>query len=123
MAEEPQAVADVDVPGPQQVQVQIPDQHADVMYSDQAFISYTPVGFTLDFAQLTPQVGMSRIVSRIGMSPIHLKLLVQVLGQNLARYEQQYGAVAITQQMVDQHTPPHQHIGFRPEGDADKPKG
>jgi hypothetical protein len=106
---------EVDVPARHEVQVQIVEQHADVLYSDQAFISYTAVGFTLDFAQLTPQIGISRVVSRIGMSPTHMKLLVEVLAQNLHQYEQVFGVVAVTPQMVAQHSQPHQHIGFRPE--------
>jgi hypothetical protein len=115
MGDDEQRSPAVDVPAQQQLQVQVSEPHADVLYSDQAFISYTPVGFTLDFAQLTPQIGLSRIVSRVGMSPIHLKLLVQVLSQNLQKYEEQFGVVQITHQMVEQHSPPHQHIGFKPD--------
>jgi AraC-like DNA-binding protein len=73
------------------------------------------VGFNIDFAQLTPQVGLSRVVSRVGMSPAHLKLLVQVLGANLAQYEQQYGIVQVTPQMMAEHAKPHQPLGFHPE--------
>jgi hypothetical protein len=104
-----------DVPAPSQVQVQIPEPHADILYSDQAFVFYTPVGFTIDFAQLTPQAAMTRVVSRVGMSPTHAKLLVQVLQTNLQQYEQQFGVVAITPQMIEQHTSPQQKVGFRPD--------
>src|SRR4030081_3928720 len=97
-----------------QVQVQIPDHRFEVLYSDQAFISHTPVGFTLDFAQLTPQVGISRVVARGGMSATHLKLLVHVLSENLERYEAQFGKVQITTEMMEQHRIPAHHIGFQP---------
>ena len=97
-----------------QVQVQIPDHRFEILYSDQAFISHTAVGFTLDFAQLTPQVGISRVVARVGMSATHLKLLLRVLGENLQRYEQQFGPVAVTAEMLEQHQQPAHHIGFQP---------
>src|SRR4030081_3712531 len=97
-----------------QVQVQIPDHRFEVLYSDQAFISHTPVGFTLDFAQLTPQVGISRVVARVGMSATHLKLLVGVLSENLKHFEAQYGAVNLTPEMVQQHEVSTHHIGFQP---------
>ena len=109
-----------DVQSPPQVQVQIPEPHFDILYSDQAFVSHTPVGFTLDFAQLTPQAGLSRVVARVGLSPIHLKLLVRVLQENLQRYEAQFGEVPVTSEMLEQHQAPAHHIGFQPE--AEKPK-
>lgn len=118
MAEEQPPVPDVPAQG--EVQVQIPDQHFDIYYSDQAFVAHTPVGFTLDFAQLTPQAGLSRVVARVGMSPTHLKLLVKVLAENLQRYEAQFGVVQVTPQMVEQHQTSH-HIGFRPGSEETKP--
>ena len=104
-----------------QVQVQIPDHRFEVLYSDQAFISHTAVGFTLDFAQLTPQVGISRVVARVGMSATHLKLLVRVLAENLQRYEEQFGPVAVTAEMLAQHQQPAHHIGFQPARRAEDP--
>ena len=108
-----------DVPAPGQVQVQIPDIHADILYSDQAFVFFTPAGFTLDFAQLTPQAGTSRVVARVGMSPVHLKLLGEVLAQNLKRYEDQFGIVTVTPQMVAQHNRQTHPFGFHPGAAAE----
>jgi len=104
-----------DLPVGGQIQVQIPEPRFEVMYSDQAFVSHTPVGFTLDFAQLTPQLGISRVVARVGMSATHLKLLVGVLSENLKHFETQYGAVNVTAAMVQQHEQAAHHIGFQPE--------
>ncbi|MEA2682699.1 MAG: hypothetical protein QOK05_1027 [Chloroflexota bacterium] len=120
-----QEVPTPDVPTGQ-VQVQIPDHRFEVLYSDQAFVSHSPVGFTIDFAQLTPQLAVSRVVARVGMSATHLKLLVRVLSENLQHYEEHYGPVAITPEMVEQHAQPTHHIGFQPspqrrEGEAGHP--
>ena len=111
-----------DLPVGGQIQVQIPEQRFEVLYSDQAFVSHSPVGFTLDFAQVTPQLGMSRVVARVGMSATHLKLLVGVLTENLAHFEQQYGAVNLTPAMVQQHEQASHHIGFHPLTEKDAPK-
>lgn len=110
-----------DLPVGAQIQVQIPEQRFEVMYSDQAFVSHTPVGFTLDFAQVTPQIGISRVVARVGMSATHLKLLVGVLSQNLKHFEEQYGPVNVTPAMVQQHEQATHHIGFQPEPERERP--
>jgi hypothetical protein len=104
-----------------QIQVQIPEPHFDIYYSDQAFVSHTPVGFTLDFAQLTPQVGLSRVVARVGLSPLHLKLLVSALAENLQRYEAQFGQIPVTAAMMEQHQQPAHHIGFQPTTETHPP--
>jgi hypothetical protein len=104
-----------DLPAGGQIQVQIPEPRFEVLYSDQAFVSHTPVGFTLDFAQVTPQLGLSRVVARVGMSATHLKLLVGVLTENLKHFEAQYGVVNVTPAMVQQHEQTAHHIGFQPE--------
>ncbi|MHB8508269.1 MAG: DUF3467 domain-containing protein [Candidatus Dormibacteria bacterium] len=109
-----------DVAAPRQLQVQVPEPHAEIAYSDQAFVYFTPVGFNIDFAQMMPQAGVSRVVARIGMSPTHAKLLVNVLAQNLQRFEQTYGAVEVTAAMQEQHVPPaHPGIGFHPPTDEE----
>src|SRR5258708_39777360 len=110
------------LPAGGQIQVQIPEQRFEVLYSDQAFVSHSPVGFTLDFAQVTPQLGMSRVVARVGMSATHLKLLVNVLTQNLTHFEELYGPVNVTPAMVQQHEQATHHIGFHP-GSEEAPKG
>jgi hypothetical protein len=108
-----------DLPAPGQIQVQIPEPRFEIMYSDQAFVSHTPVGFTLDFAQLNPPLGISRVVARVGMSATHLKLLVGVLTENLRHFEAQYGAVNVTAAMVQQHEQASHHIGFQPDLDKE----
>ena len=112
-----------DLPVGGQIQVQIPEQRFEVLYSDQAFISHSPVGFTLDFAQVTPQLGMSRVVARVGMSATHLKLLVNALTQNLTHFEEIYGPVNLTPAMVQQHEQSTHHIGFQPGPEKAPPSG
>ncbi len=68
--------------------------------------------------QSAPQVQVQ--IPEPCLSPIHLKLLVRVLRENLQRYESQFGEVPVTSEMLEQHQAPAHHIGFQAE--ADKPK-
>jgi hypothetical protein len=116
-AQAPPAPEQTAAPQQQQLQVQIPEQHFEVLYSDQAFISFNAMGFVLDFAQHSAPLNLSRVVSRIGMSPVHLKLLTQVLMQNLQGYEQRFGEIVLHPQMQDHLR--ERPIGFRlPESKA-----
>lgn len=49
-----------------------------------------------------------RVYSRVGMSPNHLKLLAQLLAQNVAAYEEKFGEMALTE---DRAARGH-HFGF-----------
>ena len=58
------------------IQVKVHESASQVIYSDMAFVSGSPLGFILNFGQWAPeQPGLVRVYSRIGMSPNHLKLL------------------------------------------------
>ncbi|HRO25148.1 MAG TPA: DUF3467 domain-containing protein, partial [Promineifilum sp.] len=54
------------------------------VYSNLAFINYTPAEIVLDFAQVLPRTPRGSLLARVIMSPIHAKLLHAALAQNLA---------------------------------------
>ena len=56
----------------------------------------------------------------IRLSPLHLKLLVRVLTENLQRYEAHFGEIAVTQEMLEQHQARAHHIGFQPDDEPQK---
>jgi hypothetical protein len=81
-------------------------------------VNGTPLGFVLNFGRWAPeQVGLVRVYSRVGMSPKHLKLLAQILAQNVSGYEARFGEIVVG----DSREAPHQHIGFEPI--TEKPSG
>ncbi|MHB8572024.1 MAG: DUF3467 domain-containing protein [Candidatus Dormibacteria bacterium] len=100
-------------PGPQ-INVQIPEQRFEILYSDQALLSFTPMGFVIDFAQLTVPLGVARVVSRIGMSPVHMKMLAQAAFQNVQAYESQFGEIVLQAG----HQEMHRSIGFQTPASA-----
>jgi hypothetical protein len=55
-----------------------------------------------------PRAAKARVLSRIIMTPMHAKLLHQALGENIAKFEKQFGEIKM-------HGTPHQTsktIGF-----------
>lgn len=63
------------------------------VYSNVAFITFTPAEIVLDFAQVLPRMPRGSLMARVIMSPIHAKLLHAALGQNLANFEAQFGEI------------------------------
>ena len=82
---------------PKQVrmQIQVDDDVAQGVYVNMALVSHTDAEFTLDFAYLQPQAPRAKVRSRVITSPRHVKRLVAVLQENLARYETQHGPIEI----------------------------
>jgi Protein of unknown function (DUF3467) len=62
-------------------------------YSNFALITHSPSEFVLDFAQVMPQVPHARVVARVVTTPVHAKLILRALSENVARYEAQFGAI------------------------------
>src|SRR5438309_11584293 len=74
-----------------------------VIYSDVVAVNGTPTGFVLNFGQWAPEEpGLVRVYTRVGMSPNHLKLLAQLLTQNVASYESRFGEMVVTKDRAAQ---------------------
>jgi hypothetical protein len=96
------------------VQVKIQDTASQVIYTDAVLVNGSPLGFVLNFGQWAPeQPNLVRVYSRVGMSPNHMKLLANLLAQNVEGYEKQFGPITIAAQPSE---PPHHHVGFQPTG-------
>lgn len=76
---------------PQNLNIKIGDEELKGRYSNLLRITHTREEFILDFVNLVPPQGM--VTARIVTSPGHLKRIVQALAQNLARYEESFGAI------------------------------
>lgn len=100
--------------GQQQVQINIDQEKIEAKYCDQTMISHNPFGFSFDFAQQIPQMNMIKILSRIAMSPEHVKAFSEALADNLKKYEEKFGEIELTKQMRDEAVSPKK-IGFHIE--------
>ncbi|HID52171.1 MAG TPA: DUF3467 domain-containing protein [Anaerolineae bacterium] len=72
------------------------------VYSNVAFMRYTPAEILIDFAQVLPGTPRGQILARIIMSPMHAKMLQRALADNIAKYERQFGEIRMPTPLADQ---------------------
>lgn len=81
---------------PQQVKVNIevpPD--LDATYANFALITHSPSEIIIDFARVLPNQPKAKVHTRIITTPMHAKLLYHALGENLKRFEAQFGEIKL----------------------------
>ena len=92
----------------QQINVELPEKEAEGIYANLAMIMHSPTEVIIDFARVMPRLPKAKVLSRIIMTPMHAKLLMQALTDNIKKFEGQFGEIKI-------HGAPHQpgkNIGF-----------
>jgi hypothetical protein len=75
-----------------QVKIEIPPNLGGT-YANFALISHSPSEMILDFAQVLPQQPKARVQARVIMTPLNAKLVYRALGENIAKYEAQFGEI------------------------------
>ena len=94
-----------------QMNVELSEEMAEGVYSNLAIINHSPSEFVVDFIQMMPGIPKAKVKSRIVITPQHAKRLLNALGDNVKRFEQQFGAI----QDVE---PPQIPLNFGPTGQA-----
>jgi len=74
-------------------------------YSNLMQVLHTKEEFLLDFFLVSPPNGI--LVSRIVMSPSHIKRMVGALEENVSKYEEKFGKIEVARV-------PERKIGFQP---------
>lgn len=69
-------------------------------YSNLVLISHRKEEFVLDFLFLDPQAqspqeGQAMLASRVILHPGHMKRLYQAIGENIQRYEKNFGTIVL----------------------------
>ena len=96
----------------QQINIELGEKEAEGIYANLAMIAHSPTEMIIDFARVMPRAPKARVLSRIIMTPMHAKLLYQALGENISKFEKQFGEIKL-------HGAPHQTsktIGFEAGG-------
>jgi hypothetical protein len=100
-------------PRQRQVNVQVPPD-LDAVYSNLALITHSASEIIIDFARAMPNTPQAKVYARIITTPLHAKLLLRALGENLEKYESQFGEIkmpnrgdALAQQFFGATKPPH----------------
>jgi hypothetical protein len=92
-------------PQTQQVQIEIPST-LEPVYTNFALITHSPSEILIDFARVMPNM-KARVQTRIVMTPLNAKLLLAALTENLSKFEEQFGEIAVPTQLADQLFKPH----------------
>ena len=90
-----------ETPPQHQMAIEIP-ANLEAVYSNFALITHSPSEIVVDFARLLPNMPKARVYARIVMTPMNAKLLMRALGENLSRYEAQYGEIVVPTGLADQ---------------------
>lgn len=76
-----------------QIQIELPEDIAQGIYSNLAIISHSTSEFIIDFIRIVPGVPKAKVKSRIILTPEHAKRLLKALGDNINQYENIYGDI------------------------------
>ena len=93
----------------QQVNIELGEKEAEGIYSNLAIITHSNAEFVIDFTRILPGVPKARVHARIVMTPVHAKLLLNAMHDNISKYEHKYGEIKIsadTGQMFTGTPPP-----------------
>lgn len=82
-------------PAKQQIhKLEVPED-MEPSYVNVVRITHSPSELVLDFARMLPGLSPSKVISRLLMSPLSAKLFYQALGENLTKYEANFGEIKI----------------------------
>ena len=84
-----------------QIDIELTEEVADGIYSNLAIISHSNSEFILDFVRMLPGVPKAKVKSRIILSPEHAKRLLMALGENISRYENNFGEIHIPENLPE----------------------
>jgi len=81
---------------PQRPRIILPED-LEPTYANLVRIAHTPSEVMFDFARFLPSDPHAKVVSRVLVSPLSAKLMLNALSENLAKYEAQFGQIQIPQ--------------------------
>ena len=94
---------------PVQINVELPGE-LEAVYANFAMITHSPSEIVVDFARVLPNVPKAKVYARVVMTPMNAKLLHRALGENLSKFEEQFGEIKTPEKGFEQERP----IGFKP---------
>jgi hypothetical protein len=96
-------------PGPKrQIQIELPSD-LEATYANFVLITHSPSEMIMDFARMLPNTPKTRVYARVIMTPMNAKLLHQALGDNLSKFEENFGEIKTPDRGFE---PPSERMGF-----------
>jgi Protein of unknown function (DUF3467) len=80
-------------PQPGQMQIKADEKELQGLYSNLMMIHHNVEEFTLNFVYIFPNGTQGKLLSSVIVSPGHAKRIWRALGENISRYEAQFGAI------------------------------
>lgn len=77
----------------QTIQVMLDDETAQGQYINFANILHSPSEFVIDLGRIMPGKPEVKVYSRVIMTPLHAKQLLQALAQNVTIFEEKFGPI------------------------------
>lgn len=82
---------------PMQLNVELPAE-LEAIYANFAMITHSTSELVIDFARLLPNMPKVKVYARIILTPMNAKLLHRALGENLSKFEAQFGEIKTPEQ-------------------------
>ena len=76
-----------------QINIELPEDIADGLYTNLAIITHSPSEFVCDFVQMMPGMPKAKVRSRVVMTPQNAKRLLRALEDNIKKYEAHIGII------------------------------
>lgn len=76
-----------------QLNIELPEDIAEGIYSNLAIISHSHSEFVLDFIRLMPNVPKAKVKARVILTPQHAKRLLKAMADNIKKFESQFGVI------------------------------
>ena len=74
-----------------EIKVNLPPQLQGGVYSNNMMVAHTKEEFIMDFMMVVPPVGT--VMSRVIISPGHMKRMISALEENVKKYEARFGTI------------------------------
>ena len=87
------------VPG--KIQIELPEEIAEGIYSNLAIIAHSPSEFVMDYVRMVPGVQKAKVQTRVIMTPLNAKNLMNALKDNIAKFEEKFGEITILNDKSD----------------------
>ena len=76
-----------------QLNIELPEEVAEGVYSNLAIISHSQSEFVIDFIRIVPNLPKAKVKSRVILTPQHARRLMRALQENIQKYEAQFGGI------------------------------
>ena len=80
---------------PQTIRIELDDSTAQGQYINFANIIHSPSEFVIDLGRIVPGRNDVKVYSRVIMTPLHAKQLLEALAHNISLYEQKFGEIRV----------------------------